>query len=71
MKNNIVIFRAKGPTKNSYFIENLKELNYNVMSYPILNVEKIPNNKLSFKSDSVILTTSFYSIYYLKGLSCT
>mgnify|MGYP001161644519 FL=1 len=69
MKNNIVVFRAKGPTNNSYFIESLRELNYNVMSYPILKVEKISNNKFAFKSDSVILTTSFYSIYYLSRLT--
>ena len=50
--------------------ENLsQELNYNVMSYPILKVEKTPNNKFIFKSDSVILTTSFYSIYYLSRLT--
>ena len=69
MKNNIVIFRAKGPTKNSYFIENLKKLNYNISSYPILKVKKILKQKLIFKSESVILTTSFYSIYYLSRIT--
>ena len=47
MKNNVVVLRAKGPTNNSYFIESLRELNYNVMSYPILKVEKIPNDKFA------------------------
>lgn len=69
MKNNIIVFRANGPIRNSYFVENLKELNYNIISYPILNVEKIPNAKIVFKSESVILTTSFYSIFYLSRIT--
>ena len=69
MKSNVVIFRAKGPTSNSYLIESLSELNYNIMSYPILKVEEIPNDNFFLKSDSVVLTTSFYSIYYLSRLT--
>ena len=69
MKDKIVVFRAEGPTTNSYFIDSLKELHYTIMSYPILKVKKIYNNKLDVRSDSIVFTTSFYSIYYLSNLT--
>ena len=69
MKPRIAIFRAKGPNKNPYFTENLKELNYTILNYPILKVKKIPTNNLVFQKNNVVLTTSFYSIYYLSRMT--
>ncbi len=43
MKKNkyIIIFRARGPLKNTYLVDKLAKLNYKIKDYPILNVKNI------------------------------
>ncbi|MAK09276.1 MAG: hypothetical protein CML36_02175 [Rhodobacteraceae bacterium] len=68
-KKNIIIFRAKGPLENTYLIDKLKNLNYIVKSYPILKIKKTYHKKIKITSNDIILTTSFYGIYYLSKLT--
>ena len=69
MKNKIVIFRSKGPIKNIYLKNKLKELDFNVSCYPILVTKKIYSKELNIEKDSTVFTTSFNSIAYLSTLT--
>ena len=71
MKANkyIIIFRAKGPLENTYLINKLEKLNYQIKSFPILNIRKIYFKKIKIKDEDIVITTSFNSIYYLSTLT--
>ena len=71
MKANkyIIIFRAKGPLENTYLINKLEKLNYQIKTFPILNIKKIYHKQIKISADDTVITTSFNSIYYLSTLT--
>ncbi len=69
IKNKIVIFRAFGPIENNYLKKELNKLDYAVETFPILKVKKIYFKKINFNENDVVITTSFYGVYYLSSLS--
>ena len=64
----IVVFRSKSPINNSHFLQRLSDLEYHIISYPILEVRKTYYKKLNIKKNSTIFTTSFNSIHFLSEL---
>ncbi len=68
-KKKIVIFRAKGPVNNIYLYQNLINLNYKVITLPILRVKEIYKKKILINSHDLVVTTSFYGIYYFSKLT--
>ena len=64
----IVVFRSKSPINNSHFLQRLSDLEYQIISYPILEVKKTYYKKLNIKKNSIIFTTSFNSIHFLSEL---
>jgi uroporphyrinogen-III synthase len=68
-KKNIVIFRAAGPVNNIYLSKELGVLKYKVITSPILRVKKIYNKKIIIKPNDIVITTSFFGIYYLSILT--
>ena len=66
MKKNkhIIIFRARGPLKNTYLTDRLEKLHYKIKSYPILKLKKIYTKEIKISNNDVVITTSFNSIYY-------
>jgi len=68
-KKNIVIFKSEGPLKNLNLRNQLKDLNFNILSYPILKVKKIYSKNLKVKENSIIFTTSFHSVFFLSELT--
>ena len=65
----IIIFRAKGPLENTYLINKLEKLNYQIKTFPILNIKKIYHKQIKINADDTVITTSFNSIYYLSTLT--
>lgn len=68
-KKHIIVFRSNSPTENTYLIKKLDKLNYQIKSYPILNIKKTYNKKITIKTNDIVLTTSFNTIFYLSTLT--
>ena len=69
MKKKIIIFRASGPVSNIYLHQKLSHLNYSLVSFPILKVNKIYKDSILINSNDLVLTTSFYGVFYLSKLT--
>lgn len=69
MKKYIIIFRADGPLKNTYLNISLEKLNYKIKNFPILNIKKIYNKEIKVRANDIVITTSFYGVYYLSTLT--
>ena len=65
----IIIFRAVGPINNTYLSKELSILDYKVITFPILKVKKIYDAKLQISPNDLVITTSFYGVYYLTKLT--
>ena len=68
-KKYVIIFRASGPLKNTYLINQLEKLKYKIKTYPILNIKKIYNQEIKISANDTVITTSYNSIYYLSTLT--
>ncbi len=71
MKNSkrIVIFRSKGPINNYFLYKKLANQNLKVLEFPILKIKSINLKKINIDSNDVVITTSFYGIYFLSKLT--
>ena len=68
LKNNIIILRAKGPIQNNYLKNMLSDLNYKILSFPILEIKSIYNKNINISKDALVFTTSYYGVYFLSKL---
>lgn len=68
IKNNIIILRAKGPVQNNYLKNMLSDLNYKILSFPILKIKSIYNKNINISKNALVFTTSYYGIYFLSKL---
>ena len=67
-KYKIAIMRASGPIENEYLKTKLSKLNYEVLNFPIMEVQKIYNKTLNINETDIVFTTSFYGVYFLSKL---
>ena len=69
LKKKIIILRAKGPIRNDYLKNILSDLNFEIKSFPVLEIIRLYNKTINISKNALVFTTSYYGIYFLSKLS--